>query len=102
MSGELSFSGVTLTFTPDGTLTLLGDVSVTVTTDVTDLEGTSLEEEFVSELPGARRGMEDRIEFANPVQVDPAPLPARARGGRGGTPLVVWAQVSRTTLATSS
>lgn len=48
VSGELDYTGVTVEFTPDQRLDLLGEYKVLVTTDVTDTDGTPLAEEFSS------------------------------------------------------
>jgi len=48
ISGTLVYSDLTAEFTPDERLDLLGEYSVVVTTDVTDLDGTPLAEDFSS------------------------------------------------------
>jgi hypothetical protein len=44
--GTLDYSGVTVTFTPDERLDLLGTYTVKVTTDITDAQGTAMEDPY--------------------------------------------------------
>jgi hypothetical protein len=94
VSGELDFSGTTATFTPDESLTLLANLSVTVTTGVTDLEGTELEEEFVSSFQVREGSWGHQLEFNNADQgIQPRFAPAPALDAQGNA-LLVWAQAS--------
>ncbi len=96
VSGELEFSGVTATFTPDERLTLLAHVNVTVTTGVTDLEGVAMEEEFTSSYRVRDGAWGHKVVLNNPeggLDADFVPTPAvDARGNA----LAVWSQSSET------
>ncbi len=92
IDGELEFSGVTATFTPSSRLDLLAALSVTVTTDVADLAGTTLEEEFTSSFEVRDGAWGHKITLSNelgslPEQKVPPPVVDRAGNG-----LAVWVQ----------
>jgi hypothetical protein len=96
VSGELEFSGVTATFTPDERLTLLAHVSVTVSTDVTDLEGIAMEEAFVSSYRVRDGAWGHKIVLNNAEgDLDADFVPAPAMDSRGNA-LAVWTQTSET------
>jgi hypothetical protein len=92
--GKLEFSGVTARFTPDERLPLLAHVNVTVTTGVKDLQGTALEEEFVSSYRVRDGAWGHTIVLSNEVgSLDYSLLPRPVVDERGNA-LVVWAQSS--------
>ncbi len=63
VGSELDFSGTSRRLHADESLTLLANLSVTVTTGVTDLEGTELEEEFVSSFQVREDHQGHQLEF---------------------------------------
>lgn len=103
VGGELDYSGVTAVFTPHVPLSLLEEYTVTVSTAVTDADGTPLAEPFESSFrvrDGAWQSQVTITQAAGPI-VPVGAWPAAPVIDAYGNALVVWTQASQAGAAQS-
>lgn len=91
VDGELDYSGVTVEFTPEHRLDLLGEYRVVVTTDVTDADGTPLAEEFSSSFVVRDGKWTEELVIENGTGTINRKLVSPVIDAHGNA-LVVWAQ----------
>jgi hypothetical protein len=93
VSGTLEYSGVTAVFTPDVRLDLLGAYTVSVSTDITDIGGTAMEDPYETDVQvrdgvwGEEMVVENATGTLHPQLVSPV------IDGYGNA-LVVWGQAA--------
>lgn len=89
--GSLHYRGVTVTFTPEERLDLLGEYSVVVTTSITDTGGTPMAEDFSSSFTVRDGVWSESLVVENPTGLLNRTLVSPVIDGAGNV-LVVWGQ----------
>lgn len=93
--GQLDYSGVTVEFTPDQRLDLLGQYSVVVTTDITDADGTAMVEDFSSSFFVRDGAWQEELLVQNAAGALNRRLVSPVIDASGNA-LVVWGQAKST------
>jgi hypothetical protein len=93
VSGTLEYAGVTAVFTPDVRLDLLGSYTVSVTTDVTDADGTAMEDPYETEIQVRDGVWSEEMVIENASGNLHARLVSPVIDGYGNA-LVVWGQAA--------
>lgn len=91
IGGELEYSGVTAEFTPDQRLDLLGEYSVVVTTEITDVGGTAMTEDFSSSFTVRDGAWREELLVQNAEGALARTLIAPVIDANGNA-LIVWGQ----------